>query len=223
MRNNIWHHISTSFVIQYLIFGIVLIFIFYRRSAKIKYTNEYTAVKPFVWLMFIGGVYELVFTTILFVQTAFWHSLYGLLEFLVFNYLLYRILGKYTRMYVAFTILFLFFYISSLFYWSIDNHNQMEGYYAALETVFVMIWAVLWFKDLFKGDELISLWKIPAFYFVIGIILYLCGGVVPSLVTPYLFKVTGLWTKYWLVFLFLGTIMRVMMIIGLLKATVKKP
>ncbi|WP_330443752.1 hypothetical protein [Flavobacterium sp. C4GT6] len=223
MRNNIWYYISVSFVFQYLLCGILLIYFYYTRSPRKELYNEFKVIKPFVWLMFIGELYEVIFSIILFVKTAYWTTLYSLLEFLAFNYMFYKLLKKYKTLYSTFNIVFLTFYITSLFFWNIDNHNIVEGYYGAIETVFIIIWAILWFKDLFKKDEVVSLWRMPAFYYVLGAVIYLCGGVIPVLFTGHLFKATGLWTKYWLVFLILGTFMRIMMIIGLLKATVKKP
>ena len=213
--------ISYSLRISYQVFGVILIFILITQSLKNKFKYDISGIKPYVWLLFLGSLYEFFFTRMLRVPSGYWTTLYTLLEFLSLSYFFYLTLKKCKILFSVFTLLFLGVYFSSLFFWELKDHMKIEAYHLALETIFVFTYTVLWFKDLFKKPEIVPLWQNPDFYFITGNVLYFAGCIFLFLFIDVIYKSSGLISKYWILALFLGAVMRIMMIIGLLKATKK--
>ncbi|WP_417368230.1 hypothetical protein [Flavobacterium beibuense] len=217
------HLISDILFYSYLLFGVIYLYILLFKSFKLKYLAEISGIKPYVYLLIFGAFYEVIFTAILRVPSAYWVTPYTLFEFLTLSYFFSKVLKSYRLIFSFFVVIFIMFFFASLFFWNLENHMKIEAYHLALETIFVFTYTVLWFKDLFKKPEIVPLWQTPAFYFITGNVLYFTGSIFLFLFIDIIYKSSGLISKYWILALFLGAVMRIMMIIGLLKATVKKP
>lgn len=215
--------ISDILFYSYLLFGIIYLYILLFKSFRFNYQEEVSGIKPYVCLLIFGAFYEVIFTKLLRVPSAYWVTPYTLFEFLTLSYFFSRVLKSYRLVFRFFVSIFIVFFFASLFFWNLENHMKIEAYHLALETLFVITYTILWFKDLFKKKEFVSLWQTPAFYFITGNVLYFTGCLFLFLFIDVIYKSSGLISKYWILALFLGFIMRVMMLIGLLKATVKKP
>ncbi len=66
----------------------------YLRQTKKQFDMELSAIKPYFYLLFIGAVYEIIFTTILKVPACYWWSLFTILEFLALWYFFKKIFLK---------------------------------------------------------------------------------------------------------------------------------
>src|SRR5688572_3811086 len=75
-----------AFIIFTVIIGVAPLSILFFRKPKQSQKHFIAAIKPFLWLLFIGAIYEIVFTAILYINTAPWMRLYYLLEFLTLCY-----------------------------------------------------------------------------------------------------------------------------------------
>lgn len=204
--------------------GLVPMLILLFRDVSSRYYSVIRAIKPYFWLLFIGSLYELIATKILKIPSGFWFTLYTYLEFLTLWYFFRMLFPKTLRVFsYLLLILITIGFIFILMNWSYDIHHLLEAYLVVPTSIFVFIHVFLWCRELFKKTELVSLWEMPISYFIGGLFVYFSLGVLPSLLIYQIIKTTGFFSKYWMVFIAASILMRIMMIIGLLKATAKKP
>ena len=207
-----------------IVMGIAPLLILFFRNVSSRYYSLIKAIKPYLWLLLIGSLYELIVTTILEIPSGFWFTLYTYLEFLTLWYFFRKLLPKTLQVFSYVLILLITLgFLLVLFNWRIDIHQLLEAYIVVPISVFVFTYVFVWCRELFKRDELVSLWQMPDFYFLSGLFIYFSVGVLASLLIYELGKVTGIFSKYWIVFVVVSIIMRIMMIIGVIKATAKKP
>ena len=206
----------------YPVIGVIILYLIYKRRTKPNYKNEIDAIKPYLWLLFLSSVYEEVVTDLIGFPSAYFMTAYTLFEFLALTYFFYKILNIYKKIMVLCASIFVLFFFLSLQYWNLTSCLVLAGYHLALETVIIFTYSLLWFKDLFKKEEIISLTKLPSFYFIIGNVLYFAGCVFHFLLIDIIYKSSGKISKYWFIPLVLGVIMRLFVLIGVLKGTQKK-
>ncbi len=74
-----------------ILIGLLPLIILYCIQTKSKFKDSIAAIKPFLWLLFLGSLYELIFTGFLKVPAAYWFTFYTLIEFwaicFFYNYL----------------------------------------------------------------------------------------------------------------------------------------
>lgn len=193
------------------------------RKTNPCFKDEMLAIKPYLWLIFIGAFYELIFTSFLRIPSAYWFTAYTFLEFLALWYFFRELLGlRYMYFFKATMFIVTVGFLIILYYWEYDIHTTLEAYLLVPILLFVFISSFIWFKDLFNKG-MISLWIIPSFYFISGLIIYFSGGFFISLLYDKLKIVTGLSETNWLVFVSGLIIMYIMITIGVWKGTEKKP
>lgn len=202
---------------------IPLIILFFRKPDS-GFTKEFQAVKPYLWLMFIGAFYELVFTKLLKIPSAYWFTAYGFLEFLALFYFFKKLfIDRYRFFFIVFFLITFFCFLTILKYWEMNISQKLDGYFSVPVSLFVFSSSFLWFKELFEKPDIQSLFKIPSFYFISGLILYFAGAVFVSLLIYEIGVVTHLARTYWMVFVVMAIIMHIMMVIGVWVGTEKKP
>ena len=192
----------------------------YLRQTKKQFDTELSAIKPYLYLLFIGAVYEIINTKI---PSCYHFTAFTVLEFLALWYFFKKIFLRKYDYFIWFSLLVVLVEtIIILFYWECNTGSKMDGYLAIPISVFVFASSFLWFKQLFEKETVFSLWKTPLFYFLSGLIIYFAGGLFISLLRYQLNILIGLPQTYWLFYLFGAIFMRIMMIVGVWKATEKK-
>lgn len=204
-----------------IIIGMIPILLLFVRKAKHNCLDDIRFIKPFLWLMFIGSIYEQVFTGILRIPSSYWFTFYTLLEFLVLCVVFNRLFNsKYTGIFKTSSILYTCAWIAALFFWSKENHYKIESYFVVAETVLVYCFSMLWFKDILKRTEF-SLVESPGFYFIIGFLIYFLGSFFAYMLIHEVVK-----TKLFIILshagLIFNIIMRILFVIGVWKATKTK-
>jgi hypothetical protein len=214
------YKVITCFVI---IIGLFPLLIFLLRKPVKNFSKQTSAIKPFLWLMFIGSIYELVFSIILKFSVSYWFTLYTLLEFLVLYYFFRNLFGdKHKKLFYFFRAFFILTWTISLFFWEKKIHLKIESYSTVIEVLFVFTGVLLWFKELFKNAEIVSLWEVPAFYFICGLTFYFAGSVFFFLLSQDIFDNTSPYWTFWVISVIPNLIMRIILIIGVWKATANK-
>lgn len=209
-------------IIFTIIVGLIPLSLLLLRKVKQQYSQQISFTKPFLWLLFIGSVYELVFSVILFISTGPWFRLYYLLEFLVLYYFFKKFFGSSYRFLLNFFLVSycLLWVILTLLWYKVD-HSKGDTFLGVGEAVFVYIFAMLWIRQLFKNPQDESLFETPLFYFMAGFIVYFIGGFFVELLTHDIYENTGFITKYWMISVLLNLIMRILAAVGICKATEK--
>lgn len=206
-----------------IIIGLLPLLLIFLRKPKQDYAYEIKAIKPFLWLLFIGSIYEIVFSTILLVSVGPWIRAYYLFEFVTLYYFFRKLfVNRYRLVLNSFLIVFVISWIVSLFFWGKVHRLKIDGYLSIQESLLVFTFVLIWFKQLFKGTEFVPLWQTPLFYFLTGFLFYFGGTVFVNLLIDDIFKITGLISKYWLVSVLLNIAMRILLCIGVWKATEKR-
>lgn len=210
-----WFPLTT----KYLSFVPLLLILF--RKNKEQFSNEISAVKPYFYLLFIGAIYEIINIRI---PSCYHFTVFTVLEFVALWYFFRKIfLKKYNYFLLLSLLIVLLETIIISFFWICDLSDKMDAYLAIPISVFIFTSSFLWFKKLFEKETVYSLWKDPVFYFLSGLIIYFSGGLFISLLLYEITIITGLPETYWLIYLFGAIFMRIMMAVGVWKATEKKP
>lgn len=204
-------------IITILYFLLPLIVYWFTRG---KLNNEIQPVLPFVVLSFVGGLYELIFTTILRFNTIPWFYTYDLLAFFTIQYFFYTILDKKIKKIVwisscLYLILFSYFLINHSF----ETYMNYLSYLTSLITLLILIYSIKWFKKVFMETTLVSLAQSPTFYFVSGFLFYYSGVIVLFLFAQTIYandKVN--FQYYWLINLFFNIFHKTFLIIGIWKS-----
>lgn len=214
---------------DYLIYAVYItsvlpLLLLYLREVKRIHADAVLAIKPYLWLMLIGAFYELIFTGLLKIPSAYWFTAYTFLEFLVLWYFFRKLfLNKHKYFFFLSLVIVSLGFILVLFYWSLAVHRKLEGYLSVPISLFIFISVFRYYKKLFFKAELVSLWITPVFYFISGLMIYFSVGVFVSLLIYDLKVITGLSEKYWIIFIIVALIMRLMITIGIWIGTEKKP
>lgn len=205
-----------------IVVGLIPLSLLLLRKVKQEDHEQLSFLKPFLWLLFIGSVYELVFSTILYITTGPWIRLYYLLEFLVLYYFFRKFFGTSYRFLLNFFLISycILWVILTLLWYKID-HSKGDSFLGVGEAVFVYIFVMLWIRQLFKSTQNESLFESPLFYFISGFIIYFVGGFFVELLIHDIYESTGFITKYFIIGVLLNLVMRILAIVGVWKATEK--
>lgn len=198
-----------------IIFGIspLLYFIVSRRQSVI----ELKAIIPFLILTFVSSFYELIGTLTLGWNVSYWFILYNILSFFCIFFFYFQILEK------RFTWLFLLFIVSFflLIYFLCINYQikdvlEFNIYFKTHNTLFVLVFSILWFTKLFAESYIDNLLRNSTFYFISGFVLYYCGTLFLFLLSNYLYKIdANTFQSYWLINILLNFVMRTLLLVGL--------
>uniref|UniRef100_UPI00404A4454 hypothetical protein n=1 Tax=Flavobacterium sp. TaxID=239 RepID=UPI00404A4454 len=171
---------------------------------------------PFLVLMFVASVYEIVFTTYLKIPVNHWFVFYNFAAFVTLFYFYYELLNRrYKGMFIGFALAFVAL-ISYLFYnYSFNDHFVFSASLKMLQTTFILTLSVLWFIEVFKQKVVLNLFKSPVFYFISALILYYCGVLFVFLSYDYIYQNhKSISESIWSMNLYLTLLMRFLSIYG---------
>lgn len=203
-----------------LIYGILPL-IFYQFPKKKN--KEFNAIYPFLIVVFIASVYELIGSIILKVSAEYWYLIYKILAFIGLHYFYYYLLDrKYKLLFLVYIIGFIILIILSQTVWINYIYLEKSAYFNMFQTLIVLTFSILWFKQLFSKLEEESLSKNPNFYFVSGLIVCYCGTVFLFLMSSSIYAYDkSNFHYYWLLNILLNFVLRSLLIIGVWKARAK--
>lgn len=214
---------NDKIIVFVIITGLFPLLIFLLKKPSKNFSKQIIAIKPFLWLMFIGSVYELVFTIIFRFTVSYWFTLYTLLEFLALYYFFRKLFGeKNKKLFYFFRAAFIVTWSISLFFWERKIHLKIESYSAIIESIFVFTGILLWFKELFKNVEVGSLWQVPVFYFISGLTFYFAGTSFFFLLIQDIIDYSRHFKVFMVINICASLVMRLIFIIGAWKATERK-
>lgn len=179
---------------------------------------------PFTLFVFVASLYELIGSVVLQIKVVHWFTLYNLLVFIVLFHFFYKLLkGHYKKIFVLFMLLFVanIIYVSQHFV--INDYLQFIPYFKGLQTIFILTFSILWFKDSFKNLNSPSLFDEPAFYLLSGLIIYYCGTFFLFLLGDILYvNNEKAFHDNWIINVVLNIILRTLLIITLWKERLSK-
>lgn len=207
-----------SFTILYGLFPF-LYFLFFKK----KLSHEIKAFIPFLILVFISSIYEFIFTTLLRCNVSIWFITYSIVSFFTIFYFFNEIIIKNNTIIKVFTLCFFFLLLLILFLlFNKEDFFKISSWIDTYATIFIFIFSVIWFKDVFQKLEYESLWNSPYFYVVSGLILYYFGNLFLFLMAELMYKNNNYsFQYYWLLNIILNLVLRTLLIVGIWKARVK--
>ncbi len=145
------------------------------------------------------------------------------MAFIGLHYFYYYLLDrKYKLLFLVYIIGFIILIILSQTVWINYIYLEKSAYFNMFQTLIVLTFSILWFKQLFSKLEEESLSKNPNFYFVSGLIVCYCGTVFLFLVSSSIYAYDkSNFHYYWLLNILLNFVLRSLLIIGVWKARVK--
>ncbi|CAM4343838.1 YhhN-like protein [Flavobacterium terrigena] len=196
-----------------------LVFLFNRN----KIANNANAILPFVLLVFFSAIYEFVFTVLLRWDVGNWYLTYCVVSFLTLFYFYKEILSNAKSKLKITSFIFFLIILFYLFYrFDVQDFLKICYNIDTYITVFIFIFSIIWFRKIFRELEYESLWDIPYFYVVSGLILYYFGNFFLFLMTELIYKNdSNLFQYYWLLNVVLNLVLRTLLIVGIWKARVR--
>lgn len=203
--------IYTFFFYTAIISGLIpLLFIFIKNSKFNKFKNP---ILPYIVLVFIASLYEYFGSYILEINTVAWFMIYKVGAFGTLSYYFYHLLNKkFKVIFIAFTILFTVIFFINLPKVSNETFLNINGFLNAIITVFIIICAILWFKQL---QWKINLNSHPNSYIIFGLLLVYCGTLFLHLFGYSIYLINKeLFFSAWILNLFLNLINRLLLTFG---------
>lgn len=171
---------------------------------------------PFLFLTLIASIYELIFSTILEINTSYWFQVYSLFEFLTIVYF-FSILNKNKLFSMASLVVLIIVYSISFFYWSTDNALIAKTINKFPLTIYVIISFIIWTRQLFKENKIDNLWHHPDFYFVSALAIYYFSTALLFLMSHFLFSSKAYFLNFWLLNIIAVIILRTLLSVGVWK------
>ncbi|AWA30450.1 hypothetical protein HYN48_10330 [Flavobacterium magnum] len=209
---------------QIIVFGIYFVSAFvlygyYLRRKKVVGFGP-TFIFPFILIILLSDIYE-IFAAIYRIPSAVHYKVYTFTEFYVLLWYFYqlnqrRLKWLYVTAAALFVLLFTYFCIG--FEWNFTESMRTDAYLSAFATVAVYVFAIQWFTGIFKDIPETSLLKIPDFYFVSGIIIYLFGPIFLFLLSSQLIDADHEgFRDTWLINIAFNIILRLFLMAGIWK------
>lgn len=209
------------FTIFAIVTGLVPLLFSFAWPPGSQYKAVINGIRPLLIILFISVFYELIASFWLKLPSGYWFRLYTLLEFLSLCYF-FRLLFKnrYNILLYLFIFLFTTCYCVLLTLWGDHILNlETDAYLAIIETIFVYVFVILWFKELFHNANVESLLQSPVFYFICSFILYFSGTVFLFLLSSTILQGSKeAFRASWLINVVLSLVMRILIVIGIWKA-----
>lgn len=202
-------------------YGLVPLLLFF--LWKKKFSSEAKSFFPFTLLVFIASLYELIGSIFLRISVKYWFTVYNILIFTVVFHLFYKILKqKYKMLFVLFLMLFIFICIYISLNYAFEDVLEFNPYFKGFQTLFILTFSILWFRNLFSEMISKTLLNEPVFYLISGLILYYCG-------TFFLFLLGNVmylndedsFHDSWIINVVLNIILRTLLILTLWKTRLK--
>lgn len=178
---------------------------------------------PFIYLLFIATCYEFIASHMLKIRTAIYFRSYLLLEFLAIYYFFTHIFkSKFRKIFNLYLIIYIVLWMLLWLVWNPKSSVRTDTYLILVESLFVYTFAILWFKELFNKAIIESLWRLPYFYFIGGLMFYFSGTIFLFLLIGHIIDHKDIsFESYWLVNVGVSFVWRILLIIGIWKARQK--
>ena len=176
---------ETALIIIVNIIGVLPLL--YLISKKTQLEREVFYFVPLICLSFFSSVYELVFTFFLKFSNVYWFRIYLLLEFVALFYLFNRLFKSrsiITLLYIFFS-LYLSFFIFLFLDWKIEDSLEINSYLSVFSTIFLYLFCILWFRQVFLHFEVDNLFSSPIFILLCGELLYFSSTLFLFLMSDY--------------------------------------
>ncbi|VXB05959.1 conserved membrane hypothetical protein [Flavobacterium sp. 9AF] len=198
--------------------GLIPIILFYRGKKNDKFTIFFL---PFIWLVALSSVYELIFTLYLEVGTKIWFRINIFLEFYCVLFFYYNIF-KNKRLFISIGVIYLFLYGYLLLDWSPKQKDFNDLLLNVSITLLVVFSSLKWFLDVFKKMEDIPLFQRTDFLYVSGLLIYFTGTFFVFLAADYLrdnpnYKLL----EFWILIIIFNIILRLILIFSIWRVQTK--
>lgn len=202
----------------YFISAFVLFGIYLGRQKRIGFGT--TLIFPFLLIILCSDIYE-IFAAIYSIPSAVHYKVYTFTEFYVLLWYFYNLNERKIKpVYVTCAIIFLllFIYVCLGYQWSFSESMLTDSYLSAFATIAIYIFAIHWFTRIFEHLPETSLVRLPEFYYVSGIIIYLFGPTFLFLLSSQLISSDGEGFKdYWLINIVFNIVLRLFLMFGIWK------
>ncbi|AWI26623.1 hypothetical protein [Flavobacterium pallidum] len=204
---------SIYFLSTFILFGYYL-----SRKKKIGFGTP--LIFNFLLIILLSDIYE-IFAMTYSIPSAVHYKVYTFTEFYVLLWYFFqlnrcRIKGLYILSGILFFLLFI--YVCIGFGWDFSESMLTDSYLSAFATIAIYIFSIHWFTGVFKDLPETSLLKLPDFYFVSGIIMYLFGPIFLFLLSSQLINADNEGFKdYWLINIVINIILRLFLMFGIWK------
>ena len=204
--------------------GVIPLSILFIRRKAFSWNHP---IVPFIWLTGIASVYEFIVSYWLEINTSYWFQLYALLSFLALYHFFSKLLKPHPKTNISwFLILFLIVYATSFFFWDDTGKLISSAINRAYITIFIIIFTVIWFKNLFDKlqnytlfdkIEIPNLWQSEVFYFISGVFIYYSTTFFLFLSSNFIFSHNAYFYEYWIVNVIATLFLRALLIISVWK------
>lgn len=210
-----------EFVLNFtIVYGIFPLLFFLFKKNQNRNIKE---IFPFLVIVFIASLYELIGSVILNISYENWYLIYKTLAFFSLHYFFFKLLNKKFKLIFTFYLLvFILLIILTNTTWVNSNFLDINAYFNMLQMFVVLNFSLFWLKRLFVELEQDDLLKNPNFYFISGLIIYYCGTAFLFLMSSSIYAQDKSSLQfYWLINIFLNFVLRSLLIFGVWKARVK--
>ena len=202
-----------------LTLGIIPIILVWINRRKLNAETYYFF--PFIVLLAIATLYELVGTLVLKINVTNWFWIYLFLEFSALSYFFFK-LSIYRPLSWIYSTLFVILYIILTVLRDNNNDLMLEGYLSTFSFITFLSFIALWFRDLFKKLSYPSLLNNNLFYFIVGIMVYFAGTIFLFLLSDVIFNNQNKsFSSFWMLNVLFSFIFRILIITGLWKSRIK--
>jgi hypothetical protein len=210
-------------VIISLALGLIPPFILFFNNIE---NNKIVGIYPFLYLVFIASLYELIFSLYYKVNVNNWFIVYDILSFGSIHYFFFKLLdGIKNWIFIYTTLIFLillfFLHFVSLS-WFDSSFLIKNSIFSIFQSLTILCFSILWFLKIFNELEVENLFRSPIFYFTAGLNIYFGGTVLLFLVSHYFQENDpNSLEDFWILNIVLNIFLRILLIVGIWKARVK--
>ncbi len=199
--------------------GLVLFWYYYVNRHRFDF--EMKAIEPYMWLTALAGIYEVVVTKWLFVDSTAWFRIFSLLEVSTLLYFFNRIVSGFRP----------FFWISLLVYMSAFTYmlikfeefdiQDADQVLVLITTLIVYVYGIGWFRQKFMHPKDESLLQSGTFYIISGLLIYFSATIFLFLSAKLIYhNHKELYMQYWTFNIFMVSLTRLIFTIGVWKARI---
>ena len=213
----------TEFIIISLVIGLIpLLLLFFNELDN----NKIAGIYPFVIVVFIASLYELIFTFYFKFDVTIWFIVYDILAFGSIHFFFFKLLENQKKsLFIVLTLLFVVLFNllhNNLSVYSNINFFIKNSILNIFQSLTFLFLSILWFRKIFNELKEDNLYRNSNFYFVSGFNISYSGTVLLFLMSNYVSEIDpALFSDFWILNVVLNLILRILLIIGIWKARVK--
>lgn len=206
-----------SILIFALLYGLVPLPLYLILRKKL--ITEISYFLPFIVLTFIASVYEFVFSYLMGWNSTNWFLIYEFLNFAAVFYFFSKLLrNTYLSLRIAVVVLYCILFLVVFLNINVTSYLDRNAYLGIYVILFLFVFSIIWFQNLFRELLTESLTGMPSFYFISGLLLYECGSIVLFLSANAIYNADqSSFPYYWMLIIILNIFLRTLIIIGIWK------